>query len=65
MPICKLWYGIEPDLCLHISEGRCADCVPAAFWVFCCADGTAFFVNHHHSGNLRRCALPHGGFFFA
>ena len=64
MSIHKLWYSKGYDLCAPISEGRCGLRI-CRFLGILLRRRHNFFVNQHHSGNLRRCALPHGGFFFA
>lgn len=64
MSIHKLWYSKGYDLCAPISEGRCG-LRTCRFLDILLRGRRNFFVNHHHLGNLRRCALPHSGFFFA
>lgn len=64
MSIHKLWYSKGYDLCAPISEGRCG-LRTCRFLDILLRGRRNFFVNQHHSGNLRRCALPHSGFFFA
>lgn len=64
MSIHKLWYSKGYDLCAPISEGRCG-LRTCRFLDILLRGRRNFFVNQHHSGNLRRCALLHSGFLFA